>query len=203
MEKIDAQSISTIAHTISDTGALIVIAAVFILLSAGMWVTIFMWFKNIINKIMEEQQKQMNGILEETQKQNVLLADLSDSLRPETQMRIKNIADLAFDLSTEKVCRLIKNIREENHISNKEVTKKKIRKRLRVIHENRNTAFESFTYRGRKLYEYCKEEWIEQVSQVVESEIYNEGGANNKRAYANVKTMYDSIKNDFLHQINY
>lgn len=203
MEKIDAQSISTIAHTISDTGALIVIAAVFILLSVGMWVTIFMWFKNLITKIMEEQQKQMNGILEETQKQNVLLADLSDSLRPETQMRIKNLADLAFDLSTEKVCRLIKNIREENHITNKEVTKKKIRKRLKVIHDNRNTAFESFTYRGRKLYEYCKEEWIESVAQVVESEIYNENGANNKRAYANVKTIYDSIKNDFLHQVNY
>lgn len=149
---------------------------------------------------MKEQQEQMGDILEETKKQNVLLSDLSDSLRPETQIRIKALADLAFDLATEKVCRLIKNIREENHISNNKAIKNKIHNRLNVIHEDRNTAFQHFSYRGKKLSTYCKEEWVDTISSIVEFEIYNE--PNNKRAYANIKAAYDGIKNDFLHQIN-
>ena len=202
MKDIDAGAISDVAHSIGDVGALVVVTAAFILLSVAMWVAIFLWFKGIINQTIERNEKDMPALLDETRKQNELLSGLYESLRPETQIRIRNLSDLAFDHAVEKVCRLIKNIREENHIVNKEATSRKLRKRLTVIHDDRNAIFEPFTYRGKKLSEYCQDEWVEQVAQVVESEIYNDAGVNNKRAYANVKAAYDSIKNEFFHKIN-
>ena len=35
----------------------------------------------------------------------------------------------------------------------------------------------------------------------MEGELYNEAGANNGRAYTNVKAVYDNIKLDFYHRM--
>ena len=135
-------------------------------------------------------------------KQNELLNDLVEGLRPETQLRIMNLIGFAFDLSVEQVCRLIKRIREENHIENKEVTLEKIHKALTVMYEDRCRKFDTFTFRGVRLSKYCNNEWIDQVAKVVENEIYNVDGPNNKRAFTNVKLAYDNIKTDFYQRLN-
>ena len=46
---------------------------------------------------------------------------------------------------------------------------------------------------------YCSGggEWIEQVANVVESEIYHVDGENNSRAFSNVSLAYDNIKTEF------
>ena len=143
----------------------------------------------------------MKSILDETHKQNELLNDLSEGLRSETLLRVTNVAEAFFDLSIEYVCRLIKKIREENHIQNKEATAEKIRKALRVIHDDRNTKFNSFSYTGTPLSAYCTDDWVEQVAKVIELELYNEDGPNNKRAYTNVKLAYDDIRTDFYQRL--
>ena len=194
--------IVTTAKTISDYGALITIGAAFIILSFMMWVAIFKWFKSIINKIIEQNNRDMHSILEETRRQNDMLSDISEGLRNETQLRLNNLTSIAFDLSVEQVCRLIKKIREENHIANKEVTKQKIRRQLRIIHEDRNSRFDAFTYRNVRISSFCSEDWREQVAIVIENELYNDNGVNNQRAYTNVKMAYDDIKLDFYHRMN-
>ena len=55
----------------------------------------------------------------------------------------------------------------------------------------------AFTYKGKPLSSYCSEEWIEQVANVVESEIYHVDGENNSRAFSNVSLAYDNIKTEF------
>ena len=102
----------------------------------------------------------------------------------------------------EEVCRLIKRIRDENHIADREATARKIRQQLHNIHEDRKSRFDPFTYHGKRISTYCNPDWIEQVAVIVESEIYHEQGANNGRAYTNVKMVYDDIKIDFYHRIN-
>lgn len=198
----DITAVVTTAKTISDYGALITIGAIFIILSLMMWVAIFRWFKTIINRIIDNNNKDMHEILNETKRQNDMLNDISEGLRNETQLRLKNLTSIAFDLSIEQVCKLIIKIREENHIANKEVTKQKIRKQLRIIHEDRNSRFDAFTYRNVRISSFCSEDWIEQVAVVVENEIYNDNGINNQRAYTNVKMAYDDIKLDFYHKMN-
>lgn len=198
----EAQHVTEVAKGISDLGLMAVTAAFFLLLSAAMMIAIFRWFKNIINDMIQEQKNGMKDLTEETRKQNDMLQDISEGLRTETQLRIRNLTGFAFDLTVEQVCRLIKRVRKENHIIDHEATAEKIRKSLKVIHEDRNSRFDPFKYHGKPLSDFCAPEWVEDVAKVVESEIYNEDGENNARAYTNVKLAYDNIKTDFYQRIN-
>lgn len=195
-------TIKDVAFGISEYGVLVIIGSSFIVLSLGMWIAIFKWFKTIINQILKQNKTDMQDILVETKKQNEMLCDVSEGLRTETQLRLKNLTNFAFDLSVEQVCRLIKNIREENHIEDKEATKRKIRKKLHIIHDDRNSRFDAFSYRGKCISSFCNADWIEQVAMVVENELYNKQGVNNARAYTNVKMIYDDIKLEFYHNMN-
>lgn len=197
----DVSQVTEVAKGITDYGLAVVTCAFFLLISATMMVALFKWFKVIITRIMDDNKEGMKSILDETHKQNELLNDLSEGLRSETLLRVTNVAEAFFDLSIEYVCRLIKKIREENHIQNKEATAEKIRKALRVIHDDRNTKFNSFSYRGTPLSAYCHDDWVEQVAKVIELELYNEDGPNNKRAYTNVKLAYDDIRTDFYQRL--
>lgn len=195
------QHVTEIAKGVSDYGLMAVTAAFFLLLSAAMMIAIFRWFKSMISRMLE-QQECLRQLLDILQDNNAAIKSLAERLEPETQMRIRNLTGFAFDLTVEQVCRLIKRIRKENHIIDHEATVEKIRKSLKVIHEDRNSRFDSFTYHGKPLSDFCAPEWVEDVTKVVESEIYNEDGENNARAYTNVKLAYDNIKTDFYQRIN-
>lgn len=205
----NVESVTEVARGISEHGMMAITTAFYLVLSAIMMITIFKWFKSIINKILDDykkstanQQDHWQALLAETQKQNEKLNGLLEGLRPETQLRIRNISGFAFDWSIERVCRIIKQVREENHIIDHEATQKKIRLLLKNIHEDRNSKFDTFTYKGEKLSKYCNPEWVEQVANVVEGEVYHEDGPNNKRAYTNVVAAYDNIKTEFYHNLN-
>lgn len=207
-------------ESISNLGMMAVTAGFFLVLSAALMIVCFRWFMKMINMMMENQKKMidaqqksmqdmllnqqesMKQLLEETKEQNQKLNDISEGLVPETLLRIKTISNVFFDLSVERVCRIIKRVREENHIKDREATKTKIRTLLTNHHEDRNSKLDVFHYRGRKLSSYTDTAWIEKVAKVVEGEIYNETGENNGRAYTNVTAAYDSIKLDFYHNIN-
>lgn len=194
--------VTTVAHGISDFGMMAVTAAFFLILSAAMMVAIFKWFKTIIEQMMQDNKESLQELAKTTNAQNDMLQDISEGLRTETLLRIRNLTGFAFDLSIEQVCRLIKRVRQENHIIDHEATAAKIRKSLMVIHNDRNSRFDPFTYRGKPISDYCAIEWVEDVAKVVEGEIYNADGANNARAYTNVKLAYDNIKTDFYQRLN-
>lgn len=198
----ETQHVTEVARGISDFGMMAVTAAFFLVLSAAMMIAIFKWFKSIINEMMKDNKTSVQELTKITNAQTDMLQDITEGLRTETQLRIRNLTGFAFDLSIEQVCRLIKRVRKENHIIDREATAIKIRKALRVIHNDRNSRFDPFTFRGKPLSDYCPEEWIEDVAKVVESEIYNEDGENNARAYTNVKLAYDNIKTDFYQHLS-
>lgn len=196
------EQVTTIAKGISDWGMMAITAAFFLVLSAGLMIACFKWFKSIINNIINSTGKTMSDLLNETRAQNEMLADISEGLRQETILRIKNTSGVYFDLSVEKICRVIKKIREENHVADRKATVDKIRNLVRNLHEDRNSRFDSYTYRGKKLSYYTNPQWIEWVAKVIEDEIYNENGTNHSRAYTNVQAVYENIKLDFYHRIN-
>lgn len=193
--------IETVAKGISEFGLLAIAAAVFILLSAALWMLIFSWFKNIVNNIIETQNETTQKLLDATKEQSAKLDDISEGLRNETLLRIRNIANVYFDYSKELVSRIIKRVREENHVANKEATAAKIRSLIKNLHDDRNTSFDCFTYRGHKLSSFTDPEWIETVSKVVESEIYHPDGPDNRRAFSNIAVTYDNIKLAFYSKV--
>lgn len=200
MEQIETAT--AVAKSIGDVGMMAMAAAFFLILSTGLMYACFKWFKSIIDRIIVDYTKELKILGENIGENNRLMTNIAEGLLPETQLRIKNTSGAYFDLAKEQVCRLIKKIREENHIIDHEATSKKIRNLLRNMHEDRNSRFDCYTYRGKKLSAYTSPKWIEKVAQVVEGEIYNASGPNNSRAYTNVAAAYDDIKLDFYRRLN-
>lgn len=198
----EIEQVTQVAKGISEFGILVMIAAFFLLLSAGAMIWNMRSYKSIIEQIMSDFSDKLNLIQETANKNAQTMIDIAEGLIPETQLRIKNISGVFFDLSVERVCRIIKRVRQENHIVDKEATRTKIRTLLTNLFEDRNSKLDTFTYRGKKLSEYSNLDWIEWVAQVVENEIYNEAGENNGRAYSNVCMVYEKIKLDFYHRLN-
>ena len=194
------EDVTNVAKGIGDFGMMAITAAFFLVLAAGLMVACFRWFKSIINGMIADNKTLMTDLLDETKRQNDQLTDISEGLRPETMLRIKSISGVYFDFAVEKVCRIIKKVREENHIANKEATRKKIRTLLLNLHEDRNSRFDNFTYRGKRLTSYTSPEWVEWVAEVVENEIYAET-INNGRTHTNVVAVYERIKIDFYHKM--
>lgn len=195
----EIQDITQVAKGISDFGVLVVICAAFIVLSLGMWIAIFKWFKTVINKIIE-QQDDMRPIIDGIIENGNMLKIVAENMRPATMLQIKSISNTCFDLSVEQVCRLIKKVREENNIADKEATRKKIRTLVKNLHDDRNSRFDNTRYNGNTLTHYTSPDWINWVAEVVEKEVYAET-VNNSRAFTNVEAVYDRIKLDFYHRI--
>lgn len=201
---MDIPTISSALQTtrgISEFGMMAMTAGFFLVLSALMMIACFRWFMKLINDMLVAQKETMKQLLDETRMQNERLNDISEGLIPETQMRIKTLSNIAFDLSVEKVCRIIKKVRTENHIADRQATLNKIRVLLTNLHEDRNSKFDCFHYKGRKLSEYTNAAWVDRVSKVVEYELYNESGENNGRAYTNVESAYVNIRLEFYHNL--
>ena len=189
------------ARTIGDVGMMAVTAAFFLVLAAALMVACFRWFKSIITDMLVGYKGTMDQLLEETKNQNAMLADISEGLRPETQIRVKNTSSIFFDYAVEKVCRIIKKVREENHIIDRDATRNKIRTLLMNLHDDRNSRFDYYTYRGKRLTSYTSPEWVDWVAEIVENEVYADN-PNNGRSYTNVQAVYDRIKLDFYHKMN-
>lgn len=191
-----------LAQGISDFGFMVMVCAVFLVLCISMMFAIFRWFRTLIEKVMTDFSGQLTELQETARKNTEAMIDIAEGLIPETQLRIKNISGVFFDLAVEKVCRIIKKVREENHIADHEATAVKIRTLLTNLYEDRNSRFDSFQYHGKYLSSYTNPQWIEMVAQAVEAEIYNEAGSNNGRAYTNISAVYEKIKLDFYHRLN-
>lgn len=191
----ELQTVNEVARGISEYGILVMVAAFFLVFAAGVMLWNMRAYKNLIERMVSDFSDKLDKV-------NAMMIDVAEGLVPETQLRIKNISNVYFDLATEQVCRMIKKVREENHIADHEATAQKVRTLLRNLYEDRNSRFDSFTYRGKKLSGYCNPEWIEWVAKAVDGELYNETGPNNGRAYTNIKAVYDNIKLDFYHRLN-
>lgn len=196
----ETTQIVEVAKGISDYGALAVMGAAFIIISVITQWSIFRWFKTIVDNMLKNTSCTMDELLIETKTQNEQLADIAEGLRSKTLLEIKDITKTCFDLAIERVCRIIRKVKEENNISDVESTKAKINSLLTNLHEDRNSRFDNHTFHGRPLSSYTSKEWIDWVQEVVEKEVYNKK-QNNNRARTNVSTVYDRIKLDLYHRL--
>ena len=199
-QSVGAEEIVSVAKGISDYGALAVLSASFILISVITQFSIFRWFKNIIDGLIKNTSCAIDDLLKETKMQNEQLTDIAEGLRPRTMLEIKDITKTCFDLSVEKVCQMIKRVKEENNIHDEESTKKKIRLLLTNLHEDRNSRFDNHIFKGKPLTYYTSTEWVDWVEDVVIKEVYSET-MNEKRARTNVIAVYDRIKLDTYHKM--
>lgn len=168
------------AKGINDYGILAITSSSFVVFGLGLMTACFVWFKKIID--------------------GLLKSFLNTNNKDSNLVQIKDISNIYFKYAVEQVCRVIKRIREENNITQREATALKIRALVRNIHEERNQSFDNYFFKGKKLSDYTTDKWIERIALAIENEIYNEAGANNKRARTNIEMAYGEIENDFIKQ---
>lgn len=189
-----------VAKGISELGMLVMAGAFFLVLSATMMAVVVKLFSKMINNTMEENKATQNKLIEAINEQSAQLVDVAEGLREKSLTEIKIVSGALFDTGKSEITKIIKTIRQENHIQNKKATVAKIRKMVINVHENRNSKFDAFKFRGKSLASYTSPEWIEQLSQVVEQEVYSDS-ANNGRADTNITNITESMKLDFYHNL--
>lgn len=197
----NTNDIIEVARGISEYGVLAVIAAFFLVFAAGVMAWNMTSYRKIVEKIFGDFGKKLDRVQETLEDDLEMTADIAERSIPETQLRIRNTAGAFFDLSAERVCRLIVRLRRENNIKDREAEERKIRSLLKNLHEDRNSRFGSYHYKGRALSEYTNPEWEEWVLKAVLEELYSKDGANDERAFTNISAVYDNIKLDFYHRM--
>ena len=200
LEVIDS-SLKT-AQGISEFGLMVVICAFFIAISAGMMIFMFRWMVNTINDVMKTNKEMLAKLDAQMQENNKIMQSIAEGLRPETDQRIRILSKNTFDLAKYELMEIIDTVRTENHIVDRDGTEAKILKLVTNLHEDKNTDFGYYTYRGRKLSSYTNSEWIEWMKQGVVNEVYNDNGFNKDRMYTNISAIFDRIKLDFHHRLH-
>ena len=191
------------AEGISNFGLVIMIAAFFLILTFILWITMFKWFKKLIDGMVNNHTQAMNKLLTETRNQNDKLDLIREGLEPELLTRVRVVSNALFDLSGWHTLDILQTVRRENHIIDREATGKKIRNLLNIEYQNVRSKLDSYgTYRGKKLATYTQDSWVELVAKVVEEELYNENGENSDRALTNVTMVFDKIKIEYYKHIN-
>ena len=200
LEVIDS-SLKT-AQGISEFGLMVVICAFFVVISAGMMVFMFRWMVSTINDVMKTNKEMLAKLDAQMQENNKIMQSIAEGLRPETDQRIRILSKSMFNLAKHELMEIVDTVRTENHIVDREGTEAKILKLVTNLHEDKNTDFGYYTYRGRKLSSYTNSEWIEWMKQGVVNEVYNNKGFNKDRMDTNINAIFDRIKLDFHHRLH-
>lgn len=197
LQTIDQESLDRMVKNISEYGMSNTTAAIYLIFSITVLLTVFLWFNRVINNLLKNNDKVLKEILTETQSQNTQLAALVENSKEETYSRIRTVSNALFDVSFWHTLNIIKRIRKENHIADHETTKKKIKDLVTIEFDSGCHKLDSFSYEGTSLSKFTNRGWIDWICQVIESEIYNELGENDSRAYTNVGMVFNQIKIDF------
>ena len=136
------------------------------------------------------------------QENNKIMQSIAEGLRPETDQRIRILSKSMFNLAKYDLIEIIDTVRTENHITDREGTEAKILKLVTNLHDDKNSDFSYYTYRGRKLSSYTNPAWVDWMKQGVISEVYNDKGFNKDRMNTNITAILDKIKLDFHHRLH-
>jgi hypothetical protein len=190
------------AQSISEFGLMVVICGFFVVLSALMMIAMFRWQMNTIDSVMKTNKDMISRLDTQMSENNKTLKSIAESLMPDTMLEIKNTSGMAFELAKYRLLDIIDTVLSENHISDRESTENKIENLVDNMHNDMNSKFDYYSYRGRKLSTYTNIEWIKWMSNIIVSEIYNKNGQNKDRTFTNVTAVFDRIKLDFYHRLN-
>ena len=149
------------AQGISELGFMVVVCGFFVVISALMWLGMMRWMMNTINDMMKSNKDMLAKLDAQMQENNKIMQSIAEGLRPETDQRIRILSKSMFNLARYELMEIIDTVRTENHITDREATEAKITKLVTNLHEDKNSDFGYYTYRGRKLSSYTNNHWIE------------------------------------------
>jgi len=190
-----------VAKSINDLGMSIVASAFFLVLAAAMMIACFRWFKTLIDNMFTKQAETQKQIVDALTRNSELLADIADEVKPTQLARIKSISKTNFDLDFFEMCEAVHEVKEQNHISDRPATERKVRRLVRNMLTETASNLDFFHYKGRSLSEYIKyDEWENEIATAVLKEVYAET-FKEERLKGNMEVIFKEIKNDFYKQL--
>lgn len=199
---LDIDPVIKTAEGISNFGLVVMVAAFFLILTFILWITMFRWFKKLVDEMVTNHTQTMNKLLDETKNQNDKLDLIREGLEPELFSRVRVISNALFDLAGWHALDILRTVKKENHIIDHEATGKKLRSLLTIEYQNVRSKLDNYgTYKGKKLSAYTQDSWVESVAKVLEDELYNENGENLDRAITNVTLAFDKVKIEYYKHI--
>lgn len=184
-------------------GPLVVIFIAFIAFVAVFGWILLKWMKRHIDDttrqnstILADVKEHISQLTNSSKAQIELLNDIADSLKPTSLIQAKDFGEVYFSLATEQVINIVRQVRKENHIVDKEATSAKVRLLIENIHKERNLRLKNHTFKGRALTHYTSEEWTQWAYEYVIKEVYHKK-EDEERTRRNIKTLYNKIKLDY------
>ncbi len=187
---MEIETIDTLAHSISEYGVLIIIAAVFII------ATVFM-----ARFFVTDLRNSVNNILEKLSEVAETMTDIADGLRPMSELRIKNTMSTYFANALNQCCDIVERVLTENHIVDRDATRNKIRVLVTRLHNTRNSHFDHIPYKGRMLSSFTAPEWVDSVTDAIMIEVYSSHAQDRAKVKANLQDVYETIKYDFYKRL--
>lgn len=187
-----------IGRSISEFGFMAIAAGFFIFIAI-----LTMWFnyqvtKKLISNLVEKKaidEKELSKSIDELTR---YLEPMSNESLLRSIDTLKRIAANEFELSVEKVCNIVANVKKENHIhDNPDYVKTKLKRLLTNVHKERTNYFVSFRHNGHPLSHYVNPKWTDMVYEVASREVFDDV-ENPDRTRSNVKAVYAEIEIDFM-----
>jgi ABC-type multidrug transport system fused ATPase/permease subunit len=195
---IQTNEILDVAKGISDYGMSAITAACFLVICLIMFAAMIKFVAKTINNLIGKQQESISNL---TTKQSDILAMIKDVHHTSNNKLLEQVhvvSSMAFDNSKNSVIQALILIKKDNHLENNEYfIEQKVRLIVENIHNDRNSKFDNFNYRGKSLSEYTDPNWISKISALMVSELYASDDLNINNASYNIHLAYQSFKVEF------
>lgn len=183
---------------------LIVTAAVYIIISSSLLFFIVKWFKSLITKVIEQQTAQLQTLtdsvgelLREVRKQADLTSDIAEHLQADSMLKLTVLVNYTFDYLAEHVCRMVAQVRRENHIDDKVATERKVRTLLTNIFSQIQQGFSYYKWRGKSLSDYLNPNTTDTILELFLLELYNTNESET-RTFTTISANIEVLKNELL-----
>ena len=190
-----------VARGISDFGMTAMTAGFYLVVSAVTLILFIRWFIKLVNQIFHVQQATLDSIIKAQASQEGKLDQLKEALTGEVLGQIRVVIKHVLDSTMHRVCTSIAQVKEENHLDDKQAVEGKIRSVIENLYYHNHSDLDMFSYNGRKLSYYMNPEWLEKVYGYCITAIYDGLPYHRKKYLFELGVIYEKIRLEFFENL--
>lgn len=197
--QIDVSQGLDVAKGVSEYGFMVVVSGFFILLCSVILFTIVKRYMKMTDENMKGSVKMMQSIADTLTSVARKIDDISEAEAEKNLTQIKTIAMMAKKYDVEFTMNMIRRIRTDNHLNEKEKLAAKVSALCKNLAMQRGDELSLFMYRGKPLDEYMPQSWHFQIEKTMLADLDMEESYS--RTYSNMRNAFDSVFNLFVENL--
>ncbi|MCL1933979.1 MAG: hypothetical protein FWF53_09250 [Candidatus Azobacteroides sp.] len=191
-----------VAKGISEYGFMAIVSAFYLIITGIMMVFFIKWFVKIIDGIVKGQEKSLGEVVTLQREMVLMMKSINDGINDETLTQIKLFITAIIENSKYKMYHEAKKIYEENNLEkNRESIEKKVSNLVKNMYDSHEQKYDSFSYKGKKLFLYTNSSWVDKIAETVLNSIYMDNYSHTK-LFTNLTIAYEEIINDFIKNLS-